>query len=260
MTAEPAISTLILLTCLAFVAGFIDSVAGGGGLIQLPSLLIFFPKTPLPALFGTNKISALAGTSFAAWRYSKHVRFDYKLLVIISLFSLVSSYTGARTVSLVNPDYLKPVVFGILILIAIYTFLKKNLGAFQKRELTDSRKLLYGSLLGTTVGFYDGFLGPGTGSFLVLGFVVVLGFEFITASAYSKIINCVTNISALFVFVRQGNFIPSAAIVMAFGNIAGNITGSYLAIKKGNRFIRLFFLIVVSLLILRYGFDIFKTL
>lgn len=250
--------TLVILGILAFVAGFIDSVVGGGGLIQLPALLIGFPKAPVPTLFGTNKISALAGTSMAAVQYSRHIRYNFKLLLTVAFFAFAASFAGAKTVSIINPAVLKPVILFILILIGIYTFLKKDLGTVQSKTLSENKKLVFGSLLGLIVGFYDGFLGPGTGSFLVLGFVVLLGFEFVSASAYAKIINCTTNVSALFVFIRQGNYLLGVAIVMAIGNVAGSIIGSRMAIKKGNRFIRVFFLIVVAILIARYGYDVFR--
>lgn len=252
--------TLFVLGILAFVAGFIDSVVGGGGLIQLPALLIGFPNAPVPTLFGTNKISALAGTSMAAVQYSRHIRYNFKLLLTVAFFAFVASFAGAKTVSIINPAVLKPAILVILVLIGIYTFLKKDLGTVQSKSLSENKKLLFGSLLGLIVGFYDGFFGPGTGSFLVLGFVVLLGFEFVTASAYSKIINCATNVSALFVFIRQGNYLLGVAIVMAIGNIAGSIIGSRMAIKNGNRFIRVFFLIVVAILIARYGYDVLKTM
>lgn len=258
--SEYSLISLFVFGLLAFIAGFIDSIVGGGGLIQLPALLVGFPKTPVPTLFGTNKIAALAGTSIAAWKYSRHIRFDYRLLIFISLCSFIASYTGARVVSYINVAILKPVIFIILILIAIYTFFKKDLGTSKTRDLSEKQKIVYGSLMGLIIGFCDGFIGPGTGSFLVLGFVVILGFEFVTASAYSKFINCITNISALFVFIRQGNYLLGMAIVMAVCNIAGNFLGSHLAIKKGNRFIRIFFLIVVLLLIARFGYDIIRDL
>lgn len=251
--------TLIVLGILSFVAGFIDSVVGGGGLIQLPALLVGFPNSPVPTLFGTNKISALAGTSVAAIQYSRHIRYNLKLLLTVAFFSFVASFAGAKTVSIINPAALKPVILLILVLIGIYTFLKKDLGAVQSKSLSENKKLIVGSLLGLIVGFYDGFLGPGTGSFLVLGFVVLLGFEFVSASAYAKIINCATNVSALFVFIRQGNYLLGVAIVMAVGNVAGSLIGSRMAIKKGNRFIRVFFLIVVAILIVRFGYDVFKS-
>ncbi len=250
--------TLAFLGLLAFVAGFIDSVVGGGGLIQLPALLIGFPKAPVPTLFGTNKISALVGTSMAAVQYSRHICYNFKLLFIVAFFAFVASFAGAKTVSIINPAILKPVILVILILIGIYTFLKKDLGTVQSKNHSENKKLILGSLIGLIVGFYDGFLGPGTGSFLVLGFVVLLGFEFVSASAYAKIINCVTNVSALFVFIRQGNYLLGVAMVMAVGNVAGSLIGSRMAIKKGNRFIRVFFLIVVAFLIIRYAYDVFR--
>jgi hypothetical protein len=247
--------SLTIFGLLAFIAGFIDSVAGGGGLIQLPALLIGFPKAPVPTLIGTNKIAGLAGTSVAAYQYSRHVRFNYPLLLTISFFTFIASFAGAKVVGFINPAILKQL---ILVLIGIYTFVKKDLGHIQTKTLPESKKLLFGSALGVVIGFYDGFFGPGTGSFLVLGFVVILGFEFVTASAYSKIINCIANISALTVFIKQGNYLLGVAIVLAIGNILGSIIGSRMAIKRGNRFIRLFFLLVVIILIVRYGYDVFK--
>jgi uncharacterized protein len=249
--------TIIALIVLSFTAGFIDAVVGGGGLIQIPALLINLPNQPLATLFGTNKIASLSGTSVAAYQYSKRIKFDYKLLVIISFFAFVASYFGAKTVSLIKVEALKPIILVILILIAVYTFIKKDLGSVRTKKLTSRKQLVFGSFIGTIVGFYDGFFGPGTGSFFVLGFVVVLGFEFVTASAYSKIINCMTNISALIVFIRQGNYLLGIAILMAGCNILGSVAGSRIALKKGNGFIRIIFLVIVILMILRYGYDVF---
>lgn len=249
--------TLIFLSIFSFIAGFIDAVVGGGGLISVPALLIQLPNLALPTLFGTNKIASLSGTSIAAYQYSKKIKFDYKLLFWVSISSFVSSFCGAKVVSYIHVNQLKPLILIILILIALYTFLKKDLGAFQSKQLSQNKKIVLGSLLGILVGFYDGFFGPGTGSFFVLGFVVWLGFEFLEASAYSKIINCVTNISALIVFIREGHFILPLAIIMAVFNISGNWLGSHIALKKGNQFIRIIFLLIVSIMILRYGYDIF---
>ena len=255
--ANSSVFTIIALIILAFIAGFIDAVVGGGGLIQLPALLINFPNQQLPTLFGTNKIAALSGTSVAAYQYSKRITFNFRLLIVVSFFSFLASFVGAKTVSYINVDILKPIILIILILIAIYTFFKKDLGSAQTKNLTINKQILFGSLIGIIVGFYDGFFGPGTGSFFVLGFVVILGFEFVAASAYSKIINCMTNISALFVFIRQGNYMLEIAILMSVCNIIGNIIGSRVALKKGNGFIRIIFLVIVSIMILRYGYDVF---
>ena len=249
--------TVISLIILSFVAGFIDSVVGGGGLIQIPALLISLPKASLPTIFGTNKIAALAGTSISALKYSKRIKFNYKLLITISICAGLASFLGAKVVSYINVNTLKPVILVVLIVIVIYTFLKKDLGSVQTKNLLFHRQLIYGSLIGLIVGFYDGFFGPGTGSFFVLGFVVILGFEFVQASAYSKVINCMTNISALIVFIRQGNYLLELAIIMSVCNITGNLIGTRLALIKGNTFVRTIFLFIAILMTFRYGYDIF---
>lgn len=249
--------TIFSLVVLSFIAGFIDSVIGGGGLIQLPALLINFPKTPLPVLFGTTKIASLAGTSMAALQYSRKIKFNFKLLLLISVFAGLASFAGARVVSHINVNALRPVILVILIVIAIYTFFKKELGTVKSHSISWRKQVIRGAAMGLLVGFYDGFFGPGTGSFFVLGFVVLLGFEFVEASAYAKIINCITNIGALVVFISHGSYLLELALLMAVCNIAGNFIGSRMAIKKGNGFVRIFFLIIVMLMIVRYAYDIY---
>ena len=257
--SDDSLFTLLILSVLAFMAGFIDAVVGGGGLIQLPALLVTLPNAPLPTIFGTNKIAALSGTSMAAFQYAKRIRFNVKLLIVISVASFIASYSGAKIVSIINPATLKPIILIILIAIAIYTFIKKDLGKVETKQLSLTQQMLFGAVIGLIIGFYDGFFGPGTGSFFVLAFVVILGFEFVQASAYAKIVNCMTNISALIVFIRQGNYIIGIAILMAIFNIAGSIIGSMMALKRGNGFIRVFFLIIVTIMIIRYGYDVFKA-
>lgn len=249
--------TILSLALLAFIAGFIDSVVGGGGLIQIPALLINLPNYSIPTIFGTNKIAAISGTSVAAYQFSKRIKFDYKLLLTISFFAFAASHFGATAVSRINVNALKPVILVALIIIAIYTYIKKDLGLAQTKIISNAKRLVFGSLIGLIVGFYDGFFGPGTGSFLVLGFVVVLGFEFVAASAYAKIVNCMTNLSALIVFIKQGNFLIGIAVMMAICNILGSIAGTKIALRKGNAFVRIVFLVIVSIMILRYGYDVF---
>lgn len=249
--------SLVILAVLAFVAGFIDAVVGGGGLIQLPALLIQFPQTNLPTLFGTNKIAALSGTIIAAIQYAKKVKFNLVLLLIISLFAYLASGAGAKIVSLLDVQMLKPIILVILIAIAIYTIFKKDLGAIQLKPISPKKQMIYGSFIGIVVGFYDGFFGPGTGSFLVLGFVLFLGMDFMHASAYAKIVNCITNLSALVVFIHQGNYLLNIAVLMGVSNIIGSYLGSHMAIKKGNAFIRNIFIFIVILMIIRYGYDVF---
>ncbi|HON17697.1 MAG TPA: sulfite exporter TauE/SafE family protein [Salinivirgaceae bacterium] len=253
----PALS-LFFMAIFSFVAGFIDSVAGGGGLIQLPALLITVPNAEIPVLFGTNKIAGLSGTSMAAWQYAKKIRFQYGFLFVMSAFTAIASFWGAQTLHLIDKSLLKPLILVVLIIIAIYTFVKKDLGQKQTKNLSNKEKYFWGIILGIVIGFYDGFFGPGTGSFLMIGFVVILGYEFILASAYAKFINSVANLAALSVFIWHGNFILSFAIVMSVSNVLGNYFGSKTAIRRGNQFIRLFFLLVISILILRYAYDVLQ--
>lgn len=254
-----SISVLISLVCLALTAGFIDAVVGGGGLIQLPALLIGLPQTPIASIFGTNKLAAFSGTTVAAIQYAKKIRFNIILLSVLAICAYLSSMTGAKLINHLDTSLLKPVILIILILIAIYVFTKKDLGSLPTKNLALKKQIILGALIAIVVGFYDGFFGPGAGSFLILGFVMLLGFDFVTASAYAKIINCFTNISALIVFVRLGNYLLEIGILMAVFNILGNIIGSRMALKNGNGFVRKIFLVVVTLMIIRYGYDIFYT-
>ena len=257
--SDYSLYTLFFLAAFAFIAGFLDAIVGGGGLIQLPALLIQFPQLALPTLFGTNKIAALSGTSIAAVQYAKRIRFNWKVLLSISLFSFIFSFLGARTVSYLDSEALKPLILIILIAIAIYTFIKKDLGNVATKNLSTAKKMIFGAVIGAVIGFYDGFFGPGTGSFFVLAFVVILGFDFLSASAYAKVVNCITNISALLVFVSHGNYLLELAILMAVFNVLGNLLGTKIAFKKGNGFIRIVFLIIVMLMILRYSKEVFWT-
>lgn len=249
--------TMLALAVFAFIAGFVDSVVGGGGLIQLPALLINLPTSPVPTVFGTNKISSICGTGTAAYQYSRRVKFHYGLLAVVCGVSLASSYAGAKIVSYLNVNLLKPLILLVLILIALYTYRKKDLGTYQKKHAELRRQVLFGALIALVVGFYDGFFGPGAGSFLVLGFVMFLGFEFIEASAYAKMVNTMTNIGALMVFIRQGNYILEIALVMAACNMAGSIIGTRVAMKNGNQFVRKLFLVVVCIMIIRYAWDVY---
>jgi uncharacterized protein len=243
---------------LSFIAGFVDAVAGGGGLIQIPALLITLTQYPLPTLFGTSKLAGFSGTGLSAIKYAKRVNFNFKLLLLVALFAIASSYAGAKTVSLVNPNTLKPFILIILVVIALYTAFKKNLGTVQTKQLPIKKQYFYGASIGLLIGFYDGFFGPGTGSFLVMAFVLILGFEFIQASAYAKAINFFTNISAITVFVKQGNYLLPIALLMAVFNTLGNVIGARMALAKGNQFVRTVFLVVVLLLICRYAYDLWK--
>jgi hypothetical protein len=249
---------IIILLCIAsFFAGFVDAIVGGGGLIQTPVALILLPNVAVSSIIGSLKIPAFSGTSFAARQYLKKVTMNWKLLIIMAIVAFVSAFLGSTLLTYVSNDFMKPLLFVVLILIAIYTFMKKNFGSHQAKNLSESDLLFYGILMSIVIGFYDGFIGPGTGSFLVLGFVAILGFDFLHASANAKMVNLATNFGSICLFVLKGKIIWAIAIPMAVCNALGGFIGAKLAIKKGNGFIRIFFLIVVIETLIRFGYDVF---
>jgi uncharacterized membrane protein YfcA len=195
---------IILLCIAAFFAGFVDAIVGGGGLIQTPVALILLPNLAVSSIIGSLKIPAFSGTSFAANQYLKKVDMNWKLLSIMAIVAFASAFLGSHLLTKVHNDYMKPFLLVVLILIAIYTFTKKDFGIHQAKEHTVKRQLLLAVSMSICIGFYDGFIGPGTGSFLVLGFVSVLGFDFLHASANAKMVNLETNFGSICLFVLKG--------------------------------------------------------
>ena len=248
---------IILLCLAAFAAGFIDAIVGGGGLIQTPATLITLPKYPVATLLGTTKIPSFIGTSMAAWQYARIVQLRWKLLAMMCSIAMLAAFAGSKTVSLVSNAFMKPIIFGVLILVAIYTYSKKNFGTATSKNFTQKKEWLIAGSFSLLLGFYDGFIGPGAGSFLVLFFISALGFDFIRASAHAKFVNLATNLGSILFFGNNGHILYQYAIPMAIFNFTGSILGARLAILKGNSFIRLFFLIVVIGTIIRFGYDIF---
>ncbi|WP_293893855.1 TSUP family transporter [Flavobacterium sp.] len=248
---------IILLCIAAFFAGFVDAIVGGGGLIQTPIALILLPNLAVSSIIGSLKIPAFSGTSFAANQYLKKVDMNWKLLSIMAVVAFASAFLGSNLLTKVHNDFMKPLLLVVLTLIAIYTFAKKDFGIHQAKEHTVKRQFLLAITMSICLGFYDGFIGPGTGSFLVLAFVTVLGFDFLHASANAKMVNLATNFGSICLFVLKGKIIWAIAIPMAVCNAVGGWIGAKLAIKKGNGFIRIFFLIVVIGTLLRFGYDVF---
>ena len=248
---------IAFLCFFAFLAGFIDSIVGGGGLIQTPAMLVFLPHVPIPTLFGTGKVSGISGTAAALFSYARQVKINWRTILPAALTAFIFSFIGARAVSHINSDALRPVVLVLLIAVAVYTFIKKDLGALHAPKLTPLKELLCGLLLGLVIGFYDGFFGPGTGSFLIFAFVGVFGFSFLAASASAKLVNVATNLSALAYFAYSGQILYHIGIPMAVCNIIGSQIGSRLAIAKGSGFVRVFFLLIVSAIICKFAYDSF---
>jgi hypothetical protein len=248
---------IIILCIAAFAAGFIDSIVGGGGLVQTPATLVTLSQYPVVTLLGTIKIPSFSGTFVAALQYARKVKLHWKLLLLMCCIAMAAAYAGSLTLSMVSNTFMKPVIFAILIPVAIYTYSKKDFGTATKKIISVQQELIYGCCFALLIGFYDGFIGPGAGSFLILFFISIIGFDFLKASAHAKFVNLATNIGSIMFFSSTGHIIYHFAIPMAVCNLTGSFFGARLAILKGNKFIRVFFLIVVIGTILRFGYDIF---
>ncbi|MGZ5245663.1 MAG: sulfite exporter TauE/SafE family protein [Flavitalea sp.] len=252
-------TTEIILLCLAaFMAGFVDAIVGGGGLIQTPAGLILLPDKPIATVIGSLKIPAFSGTFFAAIQYAKRVQLKWGLLAFMLPIALVSSATGSWLLTKVSNAFMKPVLLVVLILVALYTYLNKNFGIHSDKSHSNRRRIIYCLLISAVIGFYDGFIGPGTGSFLVLIFIGLLGFDFLNASAHAKFVNLATNLGSIIFFTLAGKIMFYVALPMAISNAVGGILGARMAILKGNKFIKSFFLVVVTGTIIRFAWDIFR--
>lgn len=248
---------LIFLCIVAFAAGFVDAIIGGGGLIQTPIALVMLPQYPVATVIGTLKIPAIGGTSMASLEYAKKVKLDYKMLLFMMALAGCAAYAGSALLSVVSNSFMKPFLLIVLVLVAVYTFINKSFGMHKKKEHSKREQWFFCAVISLVLGFYDGFIGPGAGSFLVLCFIGLLAFDFLRASANAKFVNFSTNLGSIIFFALSGKIIYSIALPMAVFNAAGGWTGARLAILKGNKFIRIFFLVIVTITILRFAYDIF---
>lgn len=251
------IISLIFLLPAAFLAGCVDAVVGGGGLIQIPALFTVFPQAAPATLFGTNKGASIFGTATAAWRYAGRIRMPWRTVLPAAFLAFGFSFLGAMAVDSFSKDQLRPLLLLLLIAAAAYTLMRKDFGSLHQPRHSGRGELIYAGFLGAVIGFYDGFFGPGTGSFLIFLFIRGFGFDFLHASAAAKIVNVATNLAALAYFVPHGQWLPVLALAMALCNIAGSVVGTRLALKHGSAMIRKVFLVVVGLLILRFAWDTF---
>lgn len=251
--ADPGL--LLLLAGAALAAGFIDSVVGGGGLIQIPALFTLLPREAPATLFGTNKFASVFGTTHAAGRYARRVSMPWRTTVPAAMAAFFCSYFGAMAVAWLPRELLRPLILVLLIAAALYTLVKKDFGTVHGPSQSGRREFVLALLLGGVIGFYDGFFGPGTGSFLIFLFIRFFGFDFLHASAAAKVVNVATNLAALAYFAPHGHLLWQIALVMALCNIVGSFAGTHLALKHGSAFVRRVFLVVVSLLIVRFAWD-----
>jgi uncharacterized membrane protein YfcA len=247
---------ILMLGVGAFFAGFVDAVVGGGGLIQIPALFSAYPGTLPATLFGTNKIASVVGTSSAAIQYARRVAIPWRVALPGAVAALIGSWFGARAVAHLPSDVLRPLILLLLVVVAVYTFLKKDLGAVSREGVHDGRAVMLAVAIGGSIGFYDGFFGPGTGSFLIFLFVRLLGMDFLRASVTAKILNVATNAAAIAFFSLNVEILWKVGAVMALCNLTGAVVGSRLAIRHGATFVRKMFLGVVVVLITKMTYDL----
>ncbi|MBK8848443.1 MAG: sulfite exporter TauE/SafE family protein [Bacteroidetes bacterium] len=251
------IAILIIPLIAAFVAGFVDSIAGGGGLIQLPALFFTFPQMPLQTTIGTNKFPNFLGTIIAAIQYNKLTTIYKKNLLAALLLCFTGALLGTYFLQKANAAIFKPVLFVVLIIIAITIYFKKEFG-LKKISVTPLMQKIYLPLT-FAVGFYDGLIGPGTGIFLILICVYCCGHDLLQASATAKTLNLSSNFASILLFVFHNQITWKIAIPMTACNIAGAYWGSKMSVLRGNKFIRQILFLVIVLVIARFGYDVFKS-
>lgn len=244
------ISIWIVLICVvaAFLAGFVDAVAGGGGLIQLPVLLWTFPSAPLASILGTNKAVSIVGTTTAANTYRKKIHVNAKQLVPMMSAAFVGSLFGALLATKVSREIFEPIILVILIAVGSFTILRPDFGKLE--SIRDVSPALVPAI-GLVIGFYDGLIGPGTGMFLLFSLVSFVGTSFLGASAIAKFVNVATNLAALVIFIPGGHMIWLVAALMAPANLIGGYLGARTALDRGSSFVRLIFLVMLVALIVR---------
>jgi uncharacterized membrane protein YfcA len=248
---------LALLGLAMFTAGFVDAIAGGGGLIQTPAMLLTFPDKNPVSVVATSKTAAFFGTSTAAIQYRKSIKTDPRLLLAMVIPAFIGACFGALLASHISPESYKSSIFIIMIAIFFYTLLKPELGKVHVEKHSPRRLMMIGSIAACLIGFYDGLIGPGTGTMLMIALVAIMGFAFVGASAIAKVVNATTNLASIIVVGLRIGFMWKLGLLLAVANLAGGYMGSHMAIKKGSSFIRIFYLIVTGLLILRLGYSLY---
>lgn len=242
--------TVLILLASCF-AGMVDAIVGGGGLILVPALFATFPAAPPATLLGTNKCASVWGTAFATLKYSRRVDMRWRALLPAAICALIGSFAGAWTVTEIDPGYIRKLLPIILLVVLIYTLVKKDLGRAHQPLQHPNRERLIACVIGALIGWYDGFFGPGTGSFFIFLLVRFLGYDFLHASASAKLLNVATNIAAIVLFAIKGHVWWQVGLMMAAANVAGSLVGSHLALKHGAGFVRWAFVAVVGALILK---------
>ncbi|SDY95600.1 hypothetical protein SAMN05444365_104304 [Micromonospora pattaloongensis] len=250
------IGSLSTLLAAAAAAGWVDAVVGGGGLLLLPTLLIAAPGMPLATALGTNKLAAIAGTSTAALTYARRAKLDWRLAGPAAALAVVTAGVGAALAGSIPASAYRPVVLAVLVSVALFVTLRPRLGVVaEPHKRTRGRAAAAIAIAGGLIALYDGMIGPGTGTFLVLTFTTLIGADFVHGSAMAKIVNAGTNLGALAVFAASGHVAWAVGAGMAACNILGATLGARMALRRGSGFVRIVLLVVVLALVAKLGYD-----
>ncbi len=254
--SDPSLEVVALLGLAGFVAGWIDAVVGGGGLVQLPALLIGLPGATPAQVLATNKFGSVWGTATASLTYWKRVRPDLRTALPMAAVAYVGAIGGALIGLHIPKALFNPVILVLLVAVGAYTLLKPSLGEATQLRWSGRRHTVAAMLTGFVIGVYDGALGPGTGSFMVFALVGLMGYAFLEASAKAKIANLATNLGALTVFVPGGHVVWKVGVVMAATNLVGGWVGARTAVRLGGGFVRGVFVVIVAAFVVRIGGDL----
>jgi uncharacterized membrane protein YfcA len=253
---DPTLTVLVLLGLAAVTAGFVDAVVGGGGLIQLPALLVGLPHAAPIEILATNKLASICGTTVSSATYYRRIRPDPRTFLPMMVVAFAGSFTGAAVASQIPRSAFEPIVLVALVVVGAYVLLKPTMGEATALRYAGHQHLAAALGVGFVIGFYDGALGPGTGSFLDFALVGLLGYSFLEASAKARLANWATNLGALALFVPQGGVLWKVGLVMGGCNLVGGYVGARVAVSRGARFVRGFFIVVVGAFVVRIGGDV----
>lgn len=249
---------LALVVVAALLAGWVDAVVGGGGLLQLPAMLLVPGISPVQAL-ATNKLASIAGTATSSVTFYRRAGPDLRTALPTALVALLGAVGGAFVATALPVAWFKPIIVLALVVVAVITACRPTLGQQGRLRFTGAHHLGAAVAVGAVIGFYDGMIGPGTGTFLVIALVALLGYDFLQASAKAKLVNFATNLGALLLFVPHGAVLWQLGLTLGVANMTGSYLGSRMAIRGGTGFIRVAFLIVVSVLVLKLGSDVLRS-
>lgn len=254
--SDIGLHVLALLALAALTAGFVDAVVGGGGLVQLPALLLGLPGASPVQILATNKLASVCGTAASSLTYYRRIRPDPRTFLPLMLLALLGAFAGAFVASHIPREAFEPIVLVALVVVGAYVVLRPKIGEETSLRFSGHSHRAAAMGVGFTIGLYDGILGPGTGSFFVIALVALLGYDFLQASAKAKLANLATNVGALALFIPTGAVLWDVGLLMGACNLVGGYLGARTAVARGAGFVRVFFIVVVSAFVVRIGGDV----